>query len=40
MLTVLSQSEELAWVYALNWELRMSTFEDEQDFDTIVSLLQ
>lgn len=40
MLTVLSQSEELAWIYALNWELRMSTFEDEQDFDTIVSLLQ
>lgn len=40
MLTVLSQSEELGWVDGLNWELRMSTFEDEQDFDTIVSLLQ
>lgn len=40
MLTVLSQSEDLQWVNPLGWELKLSTFEDDQDFDTIYSLLQ
>lgn len=37
MIALVSEGED--WKNLINWELRMSTFEDELDFDTIYSLV-